>query len=214
MAVNLVVRAEVIDVREDIPKETDAFFVDTNVWFWLTYSRASLSKDGPTDSQKHYPEYIKRCLDINSSLYRCELSAAEILHCIESCEFNIFKHTNHCYNLKKKEFRHNYPTLRKEVVEQTDVAWRQVKDIASCTDLSMNEHTSQIVIEKAGEQLLDGYDFFILEAMLKAGINKIVTDDLDFVTVPNISVFTSNASSLAAAREQGKLASRYTTTNC
>ena len=34
MAVNYTIEADVVDIGADTPMATDAFFVDTNVWFW------------------------------------------------------------------------------------------------------------------------------------------------------------------------------------
>jgi hypothetical protein len=34
------VRARVIDISTDTPRPTDAFLVDTNVWYWCAYSDA------------------------------------------------------------------------------------------------------------------------------------------------------------------------------
>jgi len=42
MAVGYQVRAEVIDIRNDRPRASDAFLVDTHIWFWMTYSGAGL----------------------------------------------------------------------------------------------------------------------------------------------------------------------------
>jgi hypothetical protein len=53
--------------------------------------------------------------------------------------------------------------------------------------------------------LLDGYDLLILEAMEKAGVKQIITDDGDYVNVSGITVFTANNSAIAAATSQGKL---------
>ncbi|MEA5577670.1 hypothetical protein [Anabaena sp. UHCC 0451] len=55
---------------------------------------------------------------------------------------------------------------------------------------------------------LDGYDLFILESMGQESIDKIITDDGDFVTVPGIQVFTANPRAIAAANNQGKLIRR------
>lgn len=43
MAVNYVIAADIIDVRVDTPKPEDVFLVDSNVWYWMTYTKASLS---------------------------------------------------------------------------------------------------------------------------------------------------------------------------
>ena len=35
--------ADVVDIRNDTPKSDDVFMVDTNVWYFTTYTKASLS---------------------------------------------------------------------------------------------------------------------------------------------------------------------------
>ncbi len=55
MAVNYTVRADVVDIKVDSPQQGDIFFVDTNVWYWLTYPPASLSAN---PYQLGYSNYI------------------------------------------------------------------------------------------------------------------------------------------------------------
>jgi len=52
------------------------------------------------------------------------------------------------------------------------------------------------------------YDLFYVEAMALAGLTQIITDDADFVTIPGITVFTSNRNAIELARSQGKLLKR------
>jgi hypothetical protein len=44
---SLTVRAEIVDIRPDNPKDTDRFLVDTNAWYWLFYARASQARNAP-----------------------------------------------------------------------------------------------------------------------------------------------------------------------
>lgn len=44
--------------------------------------------------------------------------------------------------------------------------------------------------------------------MKQESVNKIITDDGDYVTVPGIQVFTANPGAIAAATNQGKLITR------
>lgn len=63
------------------------------------------------------------------------------------------------------------------------------------------------VIEKTE---FDGYDLFLLEAIRQTGIRpvQVLTDDMDYATVPNIQLFTGNGLVIRGADEQGKLISR------
>lgn len=66
----LVVRTQVVDIRADTPKDSDIFLVDTNAWYWLFYSRASLSPDAPQAYQlADYPAFLKAAVGAQSALH-------------------------------------------------------------------------------------------------------------------------------------------------
>ena len=91
MAIHYNIRADVIDIRNDIPKPEDTFLVDTNVWYRLTYTRASQADAPPKSYQaSDYPSYIGKALSAKSNLRRCGLSLSEVAHLIEKTEREIF----------------------------------------------------------------------------------------------------------------------------
>lgn len=198
MAVNYVVQAEVVDIRSDQPKKDDIFLVDTNVWYWLTYTKASTSAFPYQITD--YPTYIAKAFSAQSLLLYCGLSLSELAHLIEKTEKEIFSS-----NLKLKEYRHNYPVERANVVAEIQAAWSQVTSIAASTDITVDAVTTNACLNRFSNQQLDGYDLLILEAMDEEGIVQVITDDGDYVTVPGIRVFTANQNVLTAARNQSKL---------
>jgi predicted nucleic acid-binding protein len=198
MAVNYTVQAEVVDIRFDTPKKNDIFLVDTNVWYWLTYTKASTS--ALPYQITDYPSYLAKARSAQALLSYCGLSLAELAHNIEQVEKQIFAPA-----LKSKEFRHNYPRQRANFVAEVQTAWSQVKSIATSTDITIDDPTTNAALTRFQTQLLDGYDLLILEAMDKAGIVQIITDDGDYLTVPGIKVFTANKNAIAAAATQSKL---------
>ncbi len=72
MPINYNVRAEVIDLRSDTPQDNDMFLVDTNVWFWLTYTQASTY--AASYQIRYYPAYINTALTTKCLLSYCGLS--------------------------------------------------------------------------------------------------------------------------------------------
>ncbi|MFB2839275.1 hypothetical protein [Floridanema evergladense] len=198
MAVNYIVQAEVVNIQSDQPKKDDIFLVDTNVWYWLTYTKASTSANYYQITD--YPTYIAKALAAQSLLLYCGLSLSELAHNIEQTEKQIFSST-----LKPKEYRHNYPAERANMVAEIQAAWSQVISIAVSTDITVDEAITNNALTRFSTQPLDGYDLLILEAMDKAGIVQIITDDGDYVTVPGIRVFTANRNVLTAAGTQSKL---------
>jgi hypothetical protein len=80
--------------------------------------------------------------------------------------------------------------------------------LASSTDLLVNDDLIKAVAARLRTQEVDGYDYLLLEAMQAAGIAYIITDDLDYITVPGITVFTANPTALDLARTHKKLQQR------
>lgn len=207
MPVNYIIQADIVDLRTDDPKPEDIFLVDSNIWYWLTYTRASLSTRPPRTYQiNDYPAYISKALFVKSNLFSCGLSLAELAHLIERTEREIFVRSNGY--VAAKEFRHNYLIERKNTVDEIHAAWEQIKIMAQNVDARIDHTVINTALSRLSAQPLDGYDLFILEAISNAGIMKVITDDGDYATVPGIHVFTANQNVLAAAQSQGRLITR------
>lgn len=201
-SINLIVAADVIDIRSDIPKRTDSLLVDTNVWFWLTFPKGG----GMPHQVNNYPKWVSKARRAGATLKRCGLTMAELAHLIESAEREIFKQANP--TITTKEYRHNFAAERTNVVTEIKAAWGQAKTIASMVDLVVDEPTTDAAVNRCQSQLLDGYDLLMLEGMAKAGIAQVLTDDADYATVPGIQVFTANRNVVDAAKTSGKLLTR------
>ena len=207
MSANYNVRADVIDIQQDNPLKEDIFLVDTNVWYWQTYTQASILSTPYNQYQiQQYPSYLNKSLSVNALLSYCGLSLMELVHNIERSERKIsIQQGNISGQTKPKEYRHNYPQERANVVSEIQLACSQVKSIAAEIKISIESQVIDSALNRLQTQLLDGYDLLILEAMKRENINSIITDDGDYITVPNIKVFTANRNVIIAARNQGKL---------
>lgn len=206
MSVSYSIQAQVIDVNSDVPQAEDIFFVDTNVWYWLTYSKAnsaSLSKRSRPNAYQinDYPSYFQNAVVAGATLYCSGLSLSELAHRIERAECEIFKGQQ----FSLKDFRRNYPTRRTQVVAEISGAWNQVTSFANLLDLNIEDNTTNAALARFATQLIDGYDLFLLETMQKHSVIQVITDDGDYVTVPGIQVFTANPNVINAAASQGKL---------
>jgi predicted nucleic acid-binding protein len=207
MAAHYSIQAEVVNIRSDIPKPADAFFVDTNIWYWITYTRARQAAQPPKPYQiKDYAAYIRKARKAAAKLYRCGLSLAELAHLIEKAEREIFIKVNG--PIGTKEFRHNHAPERARVVTEVQTAWDKIKTMAAPIEALVDETTTDAALTRFQTQPLDGYDLFLLEAIAKAGVVQVITDDGDFATVPGIQVFTSNQNVVLSAQNQGKLVTR------
>jgi predicted nucleic acid-binding protein len=208
MAIDYAIQAQIVDIRKDLPRSDDIFLVDTNVWYWHTYTNANVSAS-PYQID-NYPEYLIQAISANSVLSYTGLTLSELSHLIEQTERNIFIKSRNLdrSTFKPKEYRHNYPEERKKVIQEIVTAWSQVKSIAAPLDLTVNETVTDSALLRLHSQALDGYDLFMLEAMKKEGITQIITDDGDFSTIAGISVFTANSNMIRAAKTQNKLTTR------
>jgi hypothetical protein len=207
MTINLIIQADVIDIRNDTPRKGNIFLVDTNVWLWQTYTNASATAQAY--QLNNYPNYLAQALGIGATLSYSVLTLAELASVIERIELDIYNQNNGL-SLKIKEYRHNYPTERANVVAEVQSAWSQVEAIAVSADLTINDDIARAALNRFQAQAIDGYDLLILEAIGRAGTGQIqvITDDMDYATVPNIQVFTSNSRVIQLARVQGKLLNR------
>ncbi|HEX7331490.1 MAG TPA: hypothetical protein VF290_08315 [Pyrinomonadaceae bacterium] len=204
MAINYRVQADVIDIRTDTPQPVDEFLIDTNVWYWMTYTRASLGTSPPHATQlTDYPNYINQALGNNSRLRFCGLALAELVHLIEKTEREIYSAA--AGPIPAKEFRHNLPSRRANVVSEVQSAWTQVTALATSIETNVSDSMISAAVQRFHSEPLDGYDLFLLEAAKAAGISKVITDDGDFSGVPGIQMFTKNQRVIIAAQTQGKL---------
>lgn len=206
MAIQYTIAADIIDIREDNPCENDCFLLDTNVLYWMTYTKASIN--AKSYQMDDYPSYVNSVLDSGGKTFFCGLSLAELIHLIEKTEWEIFSKKYKTQNIKLKEFRHNYSVERKKVITEIDAAWSQVKSIAEFIDLTIDSSLIDFSINRLKTQKVDGYDFFILEFMREKNIENIITDDGDFSTIPGIKVFTANINVIETARKQNKILRR------
>lgn len=207
MPINYSVQAEVIDITKDTPTAQDTFLVDTNVWYWLAYTRASMSSRPPARYQiLHYPQYTNSALNANAKIYQSGLSIAELTHLIEKAEHDIYLASNP--KVTSKEYRHNHPVQRSKVVAEVKAACGQVGSLGQHLEFELNAPVVSSALNRLSTVCLDGYDLFILESMQRSGVVQVITDDGDFATVPGIQVFTANRNVIQAARANGKLIAR------
>lgn len=203
----ITINADVIDIQVDKPKANDIFLVDSNVWYWQTYSNASKAKNPPKFYQiSYYPNYIKNVLNTNAKLFYCGISIAELAHRIEATEREIYE-KNHQNKIEPKDYR-RIALERQNVVSEIDVVCKQIKSLAQILQIDIDEVINDAAIARLSIELIDSYDAFLLEIMKKHHITNILTDDSDFVSVKGIRVFTANHNTVAQAKAQNKLITR------
>jgi len=203
------IQATVVDIGTDRPRATDAFWVDTNVWYWQTYSRASQrwpqNQPKPYQLQK-YPNFLKRCLTNAASLHWTGLSLSELVHQIEKAEQEIAESSGAVPVFTSlKDFRHDYPALRSGVVTEIGNVCADIVSIASLIPVNLDQAMVDQALADLPNCALDGYDQLTLHVLKEAEISQVLSDDGDFCTVAGITLFTSNRGVIEAAQTQGRL---------
>lgn len=210
MPVNYAVAADVVDLRGDTPTAKDVFLVDTNVWFWTSYSKAGLNLPNWLRPKLiDYPDYLQKCVSIGAKVHWCGLTLCELAHLIEKTERDIWNDGEAAAGraqCKPKEYRHN-AAERAKVVAELVVAWKAVEafGVSLPAPAVVDAANTAAALLEFKTMVLDGYDLFLLQAARSSGVSQIISDDGDFCQVAGIVLYTSNQGVIAAAQTQGKL---------
>lgn len=185
------------DIRRIAPQEGEAFFVDTNVWYWMTYVAAKdffpKGPKGPKDYQiSEYPEFVEKAIENKASLYYSPLALVELAGLIERAEFEIFKLYENDPSFQFKRFRRD-ENQRKAVIREIQVAWGQVKQMASELPVQLGDGLDAEILDYLKSFNIDGYDGIYYFFMKKNNIYKIITDDKDFRGVEGVEVYACYA---------------------
>lgn len=199
--------AEVIDIEHDQPRAGDVFLVDTNVWLWHTYTRASQGAKPPMRHQAtYYPRCVKRALQVRAKLWHHDLMFAELAHLIERVECDIFTRTMPAGTTPAsvKKFR-SQSVQRAQVLAEIDSSWKQVQSMSRPLDWTLQAGCSTMLLATLSSSHLDAYGAaYVLDAR-NAGITSILSDDADFSSVPGLRIFTANRRLVQEAHNAGCL---------
>jgi len=200
-------KAKTFDIRRYDPKPEDIFIVDTNAWYWITYTRATLPcLPAPLTKQcEQYARFLKKALDAGTTVARCDLTLAELAHLIEAAEKKIYEfHSLGNANITLKRYR-ALPEERARVIAEVESAWSQVLMMSEHCVLTLSKDVTKAALAGFKEHLIGGYDLFLLQAMKQGKYPGILTDDGDFFGIPDVSIFTCNESALRKAHTAGQL---------
>ncbi|EHD2236921.1 PIN domain-containing protein, partial [Vibrio vulnificus] len=186
-------RIENIQRRVDL-HHSDRFFVDTNVWFWLTYAASNeiQTKNSPVRYQlERYPEFIEKILDEGASLYHSPLALSELTNIIERTEYETYLLSSGD-DITRKEFR-NIEELREKVMIEVSNAWSQVTMMSETLEVKLDSALADHALQTLNDYCLDAYDAFYVKSMSDYQITNIVTDDRDFHGL-GLVLYTANNS--------------------
>jgi predicted nucleic acid-binding protein len=197
------VLATVIDIRNDKPRPDDNFLIDTNVWLWQTYTRATIGPHAQRTAD--YEHYLKDALSTKARLLRCGVSLAELAHVIEDFEWKL--HCDTKGQARRKEYRW-LDAERTAVATLIEQSWAQVSSMSELIETKMDARFVADCLLRVKSSVIDGYDAVLVESAVTSGIAQIITDDSDYCSVKGLELFTRNPAVLAAARSAGQTLSR------
>ncbi|WAU73456.1 PIN domain-containing protein [Acinetobacter sp. TR11] len=184
--------AKIFDISHSYPQTKDQYFLDTNVWYWLTYCGSknfySSRKPAPYQLEK-YPNFVEKIQDKGAKIYHCPLTYTELANIIESAEYEEYLTKNS--HITKKAFR-KIEAERKNVVKEIDAAWKTICSMSECLTLEINADTINATHSFLSTSILDSYDALFIHFMKSHDIKMLVSDDSDMVSVEVDKFFTAN----------------------
>lgn len=181
----------VLDIKkiDDTFKETN-FFIDTNVLYWISYSKYDFFNGRARKQAKPYLEFIDKLLDDNASFFTSIYNISELLHIIEKHEFEIYQKTNPGLIDNIKDFRKL--TSRKYVKNELLTAIANIKGQCTVLEYPFFLDDLEEFIDTSDTHRCDNYDFITIKNCIKQGMLNIISDDGDFASINEINLFTSN----------------------
>ena len=176
--------------------------VDTNAWLSTQYSQFSLP--GARHESANYADFLARCLNENCGLVRSAFSLPEIAHVIEAEELRVYnKRFRLDLDVKTARYETNF---RRKVVAEVLTTWEAVSTYSSPSEgLYVTNETVLDIKSRFGQYKLDGYDLFFLQEARETRIPSILTHDFDFLSVPDLRIYTGNPVAVEAAKKCGRL---------
>lgn len=172
--------------------KSELFALDTNVLYWIHYSKASDPSLRVLPYQvSKYPDFVSELLDNGNCLITTVLNISELIHVVENSEHKIYKAMNHS-NIKKKDFR-KLLSERSKYKKELETIMLQLKETYEdqIKIVDIREEYINNYINNIENNSCDIFDYLIIDKLKKEGINNFITDDKDFITIDGINLFTA-----------------------
>jgi predicted nucleic acid-binding protein len=219
----LLVKADVVDIRNrksNLPKRVVA---DANVLYVINYDCTGLATSGgrvpPSYQTWHYPAWWKRAAQAGVELCTAASCLAEFAHIVERTELENLWRTDPNRpeldpNRPGQDFTPKYTKIVRyhyhgqvkpirEGVETTLASTR--KNVNILPRVGQDEAALNRAIQMWVESAADFADANLVATAKSAGIANILSDDADLISFEGIIVYTANQTAIGAAQASGKL---------
>lgn len=194
---------KVFDIRNcRIPYDVP-YYLDTNIWYWLTYPRVTFRNAIQLQKATDYTSFISNLQMKNVELCSTIFTYSELINIVERNEFDLVK----TQYQNKKHFRKD-SDKRRDTVEIIANVLEQVDEFSTPDKVVqiLDYIKAETLIQGLNSTLLDGNDLIVGMLTKENEIVNIISDDSDFGTLDGINLFTLNEEVIESAKEQGKLA--------
>lgn len=179
-----------------------SFYVDTNIWYWLTYPNSN--------SEEFAPDYATLLYRLNNltniKLLYSHLTFAELTAIIENDLYHNYQDRTGIRLYNKKTYR-SIQRERDSVVDNISSSIRQLTQIAEPTDDSFVEILNYIkpddFIATLRNTTLDGTDILMANFIKQNGVKNVITSDRDYLTISGLNIYTYDDKTIEMAEAQG-----------
>ena len=223
MIPTLLVKAEVVDIRNSKSNLPRRVVADANVLYVINYDFTGLAAAGcrvpPSYQTRHYPAWWKRAAQGGVELCTAASCLAEFAHIVERTELENLWRTDPNRpeldpNRPGQDFSPKYTkTVRnhyhgqikpiREGVETTLASTR--KNVNILPRVGQDEAALNRAIQLWVESAADFGDAYLVATAKSAGIANILSDDADLISFEGIVVYTANQTAIGVAQASGKL---------
>ena len=183
-----------------VPKDFHVL-IDTNVWLYMHMEEATQNFTRDGNVANDYMEVIGRLLEGGATLHFSCFSFCEIAHVIENYFYELYK-ANLGREFPKKRYRHDLPRERLKVVTKIQEVWSAVVATGvAVADYPVAVDAMDGLVADFRNFSIDSYDLFMLDSMRHCNCSFLLTNDGDFLSVPNLDVLTLSRSALEIAEE-------------
>ena len=168
---------------------TKKYFIDTNALYWYTYPRF-INNLSPQATP--YYNFIDSLVAANNPLITSIYNISELLNVIEKNEFEIYisNPSNNQY-ISRKDFR-RISSERQKLQNIMKTTLQNVYAICDVVEFPFDKFNMYQFVDTLTSHRCDVFDYMIIQNDIKKETTNIITDDNDFSTISDITIYTTN----------------------
>lgn len=186
-----------IDLTTFMPMDNQrAFFLDTNVLYWFTYPRYGITKKYEMHRAAPYFAFVDRLVSNGNPLFTSIYNISEMVHVIEKNELDIYRVNHPEADWTMKDLR-KIPNERSLLKSNMSTALTNAKNICTILNFNFTYDLLDQFVNELEQHRCDTFDYAILRNCINENKVNVISDDGDFSTMEQITLYTANTTSLS-----------------